>query len=105
MEATAAPAILGCITETIGGGVGLPHDELSRKLSTHAIEKLQEEFPGTTHKFVVQTTVVPQSSSSGFIGISMSSAAIWDTARDCTFNVKWENKEVHVVVTVVAIAL
>jgi hypothetical protein len=104
MEAIAAPVILSSITEIISSNGELADNELCSKLSAQVIEKLQGAFPEMAHKFVVQSIIVPQPSL-GSVGLSMSSAAFWDTARDCTFNVKWENKERQVVVSVTAVSL
>ena len=104
MEATAAPVILSSITEIVSSNGELADNELCSKLSAQVIEKLQKAFPEMTHKFVVQSIIVPQPSP-GSVGLSMSSATFWDTARDCTFNVKWENKERLVVVSVTAVSL
>jgi hypothetical protein len=57
-------------------------------------------------KFVVQTSIIEKHrKDDSSVGLHMSTAAAWDASQDITFNVRWENKSVLVVVSVVAIAM
>jgi hypothetical protein len=97
------------VFETITGVLQSPErtderstfDELSRKISANGVSLLKEKFPGV--KFVVQTLLIPKLQD--VVGLSMSTAAVWEPANDLTFNVRWENKFVQCIVSVVAITV
>jgi hypothetical protein len=105
MEGEAIPLVF----ETITGVLQSPErtderstfDELSRKISANGVSLLKEKFPGV--KFVVQTLLIPKLQD--VVGLSMSTAAVWEPANDLTFNVRWENKFVQCIVSVVAITV
>lgn len=103
MEESATPLILAVISSIVQGHeskqIDAHHGDISRRISGLSAERLRESYPAT--KFVVQTLLTPSHFN---LGLAMSSAAVWDTSRDCTFNVKWESKELIVIVSVVAIS-
>lgn len=80
-------------------------DELSRKISANGVEMLKDKFPNK-FKFIVQSLLIPKLSGEvSTVGLSMSTAAVWEPSKDLTFNVRWENKDVQCIVSVVAIAI
>ncbi|CAH8590934.1 unnamed protein product [Dicrocoelium dendriticum] len=73
--------------------------QLARTLIETCLDSLVKM--GKPYKYVVNCTVVQKCGGGLFHG----SSCYWDTARDSTCTVRWENKTMHCVMTVFSIAL
>ena len=72
------------------------------QVAAACVGKMTDAFPN--YKLVVQATLLPGTSTgSGGGGVTMSSAAVWDPAKDVTFTIRWESKEKLVILTIVAL--
>ena len=94
------PLVTPLVSSAATPGDGLPVDraEITRRVSATGVTKLGEEFP--THRWVMTTIIQDTPSQKGSLDVS--SAAVWDAAKDGVFNFQFDGRTLSCIVVVVA---